>query len=331
MRNQVRYTVAGLLLAATLMLSTAFSLAAPDSITSKEFLSLLYDLTGCESMEELVEQHYINKTEANILNTKYPYASMVQRVLPPLFGVYPYPHQLYPDHPHWSVGGDIYVDAAVALWSMGWEPRTYYYTLQEVQDMITFLRTHKLTPPINSEFDVDITHESYRARNALILAWGKIPQKHKDYLEDNGWRIEYHTTMSEASGTNWNTCSGVTSYADKLIYLFDCNEDTVYHEMGHAITKLGDTDFLHPTLYNLEAKRGQKFMREYAMTSPNEFVACAFSEYFSDPASLKRYCPLTYTYIDRVFYDCDYACDVYFVKQLKESPVATLVKEALIP
>lgn len=329
MRNLVRYGLAGLLLVTTLMLSTAFSFAAKESITSKQFLEILYELTDCTTIDELVEQHYINTSEANLLRTKYPYAAMVQRVLPPLFGVYPYPNELYPVHPTWAVGDTIYQDAAVALWSMGWESRSYWYTAEEVNELIAFLKTHKLNPPINSQFDVDITRENYSARNSLMRAWENIPQKHKDYMEDNGWKFEYHTT--NATGKDWNDCTGVTNYNQKTIYLFECNEGTVYHEMGHMLTKLGNTDSIHDTLYDLEAKRGQKFMREYALTSGDEFIACAFTEYFEKPDKLKKYCPLTYAYIDRVYYNGELACDIELAKRVRENPVATLIQEVVMP
>lgn len=331
MKNRLQHTAIMALLTLSLMLSTAFSSAAPNSITSKQYLEIMYSLTDCTTVEELVEQHYINESEADILHSSYPYAALIQRTLSPLFGIYPYPNELYPDHPNWAVGDRIYVDAATALWSIGWEPRSYRYTYDEVLELMSFLEGATLEPPINSQFDVDITRESYVARNSLMRAWENIPQKHKYYMEDNGWAFEYHTTAVESSDNDWNSCSGCTSYTDKRIYLFECTEGTVYHEMGHMLTWMAGTKDVHKILYDLEAKRGKRFMRDYAQTTENEFIACAFTEYFENPDLLKKYCPLTYTFIDRTFYNCKYSCDVYFVEELKKNPVATLIKEAVMP
>lgn len=297
-------------------------------ITNTEFYDMLFSLSGYTSVKQLVDNHILSEAEVRICDSDYPWAAIVQRVLPPLLGVYPYPHEFYKNHPTFNVGDGSYEDAAVMLWAMGWEPRSTPYTPDEVGSLIEFLMAHEVEPPFKSQFDVDITAVSYMARNALMLAWQKIPQKHKDFLADNGWTFEYHAG-DVGGGTDGRT--GLCNYGTKTIHLYYCSEDAVYHEVGHALTYLADLREAGEILYLLEGARSQKFMRAYANYNADEYIACCFEAYMLQPKLLKKWCPLTYNYIDTVYYKSDTAIDWDEAYRIRHSTFATFVKEVLFP
>lgn len=271
-------------------------------ITTEEFISKCTEVSGL-SLEQLLAEHYITQNEIDICNSKHVYASIVHKVLLPLMGLYPYPHELYEGAPTTNMGSDCYQDAYVALWSTGYDPSTWTYSVQQVDQIIEHLRTAHIDPPIQSQWDVNIDHTTYRSRNAMIRAYDNIRPEHIQWFNDNGWG--WFFDVGGTSGHTWDDCAGVTNYLAKSIYIYSDTANTVYHEMGHAITTAANTRPLVDKLFELEGCNAPAAMSDYAQTSPTEYIACAYSQYYGNSTRLRKLCPYTYLVIKHGFFECE--------------------------
>ncbi|MCQ2978568.1 MAG: hypothetical protein MJ245_02095 [Clostridia bacterium] len=123
--------------------------------------------------------------------------------------------------------------------------------------------------------------------------------------------IDASYTSSEFSGYEVSGLYSKTSQAIYVRYMWD-EADCVVHEIGHFISiefhlidKDNGTYDAFDSIYQKDKANFKNHFDNgtYATCNITEYFAEAFQMYFTNTASLKKYCPSTYEYFDNLYND----------------------------
>lgn len=143
-------------------------------------------------------------------------------------------------------------------------------------------------------------------KDYIATLWEKLPVQYQSVLIDGRWAICI-TENDLKEVLNLSTeAAGVTDTEKKTIYFPD-NKDSMdhsfYHELAHAIDSVCgniSSSVKFKSILNLEAvsfRRNYKAAYYYT-SNEKEYFAEAFEKYIQDAELLKKYCPLTFQFID---------------------------------
>lgn len=278
-------------------------------------------------LDVLRERDVITGHEAELLERNAITRAVIWNVTLPLFAIYPYPHELYPEiSPVEQVSG-IYADARCAAIKTGLAHTRDHPNMAPTRgEFAVFLADlmrggHLPLEHYDSGIDYvelqPVTAETYHARNAMILGYWNIPQKYRDQFRADGWTVVFSNT---AGGEGDRAVKGgLTSYKLKTIFLNRCGESGVYHEFGHYISEAaGIRDYMY-AFFHAEAPAARPLVGEYAMTGEQEFFAECFAYWLACPEgrdALRAAAPRTAALIESGLIGADGLCDRALVRRL---------------
>ena len=140
--------------------------------------------------------------------------------------------------------------------------------------------------------------------NSYLLELNKIPASMIEQFNADGWKyvIDYNRT-GQKSRISGMECTGLTSYAERAIYVSDAN--SVAHEFGHYYDGALGFPSKHKALYSAEA--GSAPLRAYAKSDAMEYFADCFAYWirYADNSvrmgEFQRLAPETYEYMKLIF------------------------------
>lgn len=129
-------------------------------------------------------------------------------------------------------------------------------------------------PPIMSE--LDIRNPDGMDINKFLLELEKIPQEIRDKYEASDWKyiIDYEAVAQYAQQLNIN-CIGVCDYGKKSIYVSESS--ATIHEFGHFLHSIIGFPTSFDAIYRKEANDARTLLRDYSLTSSQEYFADCFS------------------------------------------------------
>lgn len=184
--------------------------------------------------------------------------------------------------------------------------------------------------PVGFWDDVDVLVEhagdSWRVRNSAMCDWTHLPEKLKQSLIDEGWKIVITYNMRDYYPKTGIMACGMTDTSKKQITLaanFNSYENEVLiHEMGHYVSLL--SDFVLDTRYMFDTERfevADLLNKSYCKTSRLEMFAEAFRYVLLNRndeakyAEMQERIPLCLAYIERGYLDAN---GVYFIGELND-------------
>lgn len=140
--------------------------------------------------------------------------------------------------------------------------------------------------------------------NSYLLELNKIPASMVEQFNADGWKyvIDYNRT-GQKSRISGMECTGLTSYAERTIYVSDAN--SVAHEFGHYYDGALGFPSKHKALYSAEG--GSAPLRAYAKSDVMEYFADCFAYWirYADNSvrmgEFQRLAPETYEYMKLIF------------------------------
>lgn len=255
-------------------------------------------------LEYLEQQDIITTPEYQMLSKDSVTWQIIWRVLLPYFGVYPYPHELYPEYDEILVCDNIYADMQVAAIVTGLaDVSTVCNVVPSRGDFAVFLyrlMSEKYTPLE----EVDLPNipdellqygDNWQARNAVIRAYDNLPVRLTSHFLDSGWELCYDGLHEEFP--EHEDAVGMTDFSNRKIYLdTNVSEETVYHEFGHFLEYTLDIRDKSNDCYLNESRHAEELLGNYAMADSKEYFAEAYA-YWIDPdndrTKLKEVAPET--------------------------------------
>lgn len=274
-----------------------FSLAVPcsqatsqddDATPDQLFEVISKRLNTPVDADTLADFGIITAAEQRFFNTKNCVTAVVAwRILLPLYGIFPYPAEFYPDIPPAEGCGSLYADARAAAIIAGIVTPDQRPNLRiskiELSDLVQKLDAGDylaIAPPTPLPPEIaDFTWElnNYRYRNAFLLASERLPATWVNDFKANNWQIKCKwqlddTALDELTEKFEN--AGLTNYADHTIYLSYYSFHVIAHEFTHyAANRLGWKHDYLLSYYEAEAQNVADILPTYAQTKPAEYFA----------------------------------------------------------
>lgn len=157
--------------------------------------------------------------------------------------------------------------------------------------------------------------------NEADVEAAKIPASVLNYLSDAGWDFvitDKNLGRTFFPGLN-SSVAGVTDFDGKIVYIEDRTSATsraVLHEIGHAVDyELGGMS-LQQRFQDIYVREKHAFRDTtsvgdgHEISSPTEYFASAWSEFFMNPGRLKALTPDTYGIIQECAYQMHEKCEI---------------------
>lgn len=289
------------LLFGTMFLSPTASAKAPDYTVPEKLIQAVATQLDLDANPDALYQAGLITNNERVFFAQHHVVTfaVAWRVALPAFGIYPYPTTCFPNIPSHPECQGQYADArATAIYYGFASPKTHPNVPMSNTDLDRLLeKLHKNTTP-DPNFTCPLTESipswtlnTYKGRNAMLIAYDNIPETWLSDYTANGWRFSYQlpervsTNSTHKLIVNYHT-AGLTSFQDQCIYLGDCVPQLTFHELTHyAAGRLGwDAEYLQP-LFNAEAASVSHILGAYAMTKSSEYFAEFVSYWLAYPDS----------------------------------------------
>lgn len=255
-------------------------------------------------LEFLEQQDIITAPEFEMLTKDSVTWQIIWRVLLPLFEIYPYPHELYPEYDEILVCDNIYADMQVAAIEAGLADVSTVCNVAPSRGVFAVflyrLMAGKYTPLDKMDFP-NIPDEllqygdNWQARNAVIRAYDNLPRRLVTRFVDTGWEFCYSGLHEEFP--EHEDAVGMTDFSNRKIYLdTNVSEETVYHEFGHFLEYTLGIKNMSYQCYSSESDAAKEILGTYAMTNFKEYFAEAYAYWMNpdnDRDKLKEAAPKT--------------------------------------
>ena len=159
-------------------------------------------------------------------------------------------------------------------------------------------------PPIMRE--VLIVNPDDLPMNNYLLAIAEVPETVRNMFSNLGWKyaVDCKAVARIASELNVKNCVGACSYQDKTIYVSECM--ATLHEFGHFYQSVVGHTEEFKAIYDKESNHTLSLLREYSLTSSDEYFADCFQYwivYEADSSmldALRSVAPETYAYFEKL-------------------------------
>lgn len=263
----------------------------------------------------LYQEHVLSIPEYQFLEEGNITWAVLWRTILPQFEVYYYPAEFYYDTstlPWYS--STEYYDSTVAAICMGLHDSCVspnaVPTRGELATVLYRLEIGDFTPIKDPLFlhsvlaDIsEVNSDTFIRRNALLSATGTLPEKVFQSFIEAGWKVRLQGVYEDFPEYSVGSLGGLTSFADKRIYLANGAVSTVLHEFGHYMEYDTKTTGLTNEVFLQEGKQAIDLLRDYAQTNAREYFACAIEAYFlneEDRHIFEQKLPLTYALVEDV-------------------------------
>lgn len=207
-----------------------------------------------------------------------------------------YNYELYPDGVFlYDTDNCVRIATELGICAEGTNA-TELVTRGEAADLICKIMTQEYVveePPIISEYP--IINESEVNLSPFLAELKCVPEPIMEAFKARGWKFsvdfDYIADFSQSYGM---TVIGVCSYGDRCIYVSEAS--AALHEFGHFLDYAEGWVSKTTSYYADEAQAAGTFMRDYALTTAQEYYADYFVywlKYYEDPAKVEMMQELT--------------------------------------
>lgn len=245
-------------------------------------------------LDTFVEQGIITETEKNfIIRHGSLTSAMAWRIALPVYGIYPYPAEFYPDIVPWANCTGVYADARAAainstLASSDTAP-DYYMTVTDLDTLLHRLATCDFLQPAIPTITCPYVDpyatwslDTYAGRNSLIKAWDLLPPDWRDDFIYEAWSFRFSLPVNYHyyDDDTFYATGGQTDYDARILYLCNSRTEVTLHEFTHfAYWRAGWSERTFRTAFNRESDNLRNYLSNYAQTSPTEYF-CEFVAYW---------------------------------------------------
>ena len=261
------------------------------------------------NVDDMLKNHVITTSEKKLIEKdKCITRAVAYRVLLPVYGIYPYPAEFYPEIALAAQCINDYANARCAAITLGLttpeQNPIQVMSASELKVLIAALDKGLTLPEIKTDIpylqNIVWDRTSYEGRNSMMSAYSKLPAGWIADFDAQGWSIKYELPTSENASQNvvlGLTTAGSTSYTEKVIRIGRSDPQVTVHEFVHYVVKrAGVSKEQMEVVFKAEAAAMKDTLGIYSQTKASEYVP-EFTAYWllhaDQQDSLRAIAPLT--------------------------------------
>lgn len=255
----------------------------PKAASPSTMLMAASEKTGVPAtVKDMVEAKIITNAEKRLIEKNGVITRAVAyRVLLPVYGIYPYPAEFYPDIKPASQCVGNYANARCAAITLGLATEKQnpiqVISAAELNALIKALDDGLTLPEIKTDIPylqgIEWNLSNYEGRNAMMAAYSSIPAAWFTDYDAQGWSFKYELPKKDKPQTENRITAGSTSYKDKIIRIGHSDERVLPHEMTHyIIVRAKITQKQLYVTYNTDHKAMKDILGDYSQTKAGEYV-----------------------------------------------------------
>lgn len=258
------------------------------------------------TIDDMLKEHVITTGEKKLIEKNDCITRAVAyRVLLPVYGIYPYPAEFYPEINAADQCINDYANARCAAIVLGLttpeQNPIQVMSASELKALIAALDKGLTLPEIKTEIpylqNIAWDRTSYEGRNSMMSAYSKLPAGWLADFDAQGWTIKYELPTTNGPQIEGLTTAGSTNYTEKVIRIGRSGPQVTVHEFVHYIVKrAGVSKEQMEVVFKAEAAAMKDTLGIYSQTKASEYVP-EFTAYWMLHAdqqdSLRAIAPLT--------------------------------------
>lgn len=284
----------------------------PDRLaTTDELVAVVADqLAITPTLDSLLNAEAISTTEYTVLSKNEGFSFMFAwQILLPVFGIFPYPAELYPEITPVAGCASEYAEARIAAVQIGVaaieDDPTTLMSIRDFSALTQKLQTGDFLPLVcprawipATDLEV-ITRANYQQRNALMRVEMAFPVSWiEDFLTES-WKLIRcdYIPADEPAPPGASEIVGLTRRVEHEILFTIMDVPTIGHEITHyAAARIGWREPFLRKYYREEAAATAKILGPYSQTNPDEYFAEFVATWLARPelrAKLTKVAPQT--------------------------------------
>lgn len=234
------------------------------------------------TIDDMLKEHVITTSEKKLIEKNNCVTRAVAyRVLLPVYGIYPYPAEFYPEIKAADKCIGDYANARCAAITLGLttpeQNPIQVMSASELKVLIAALDKGLTLPEIKTDIpylqNIVWDRTSYEGRNSMMSAYSKLPAGWTADFDAQGWSIKYELPITKRAQIEGLTTVGSTSYTEKVIRIGRSDPQVTVHEFVHYVVKrAGVSKEQMEVVFKAEAAAMKDTLGIYSQTKASEYI-----------------------------------------------------------